>query len=207
LGKSLFKVLYGYTPRQLGISNLQLCNIPDLEQWLTDREFLSQLIRQQLQRAQQCMKSQADKHQTKMEFAVGDSVFLKLQPYVQSTVASRSNQKLSFRFYGPFKITQRVGQVAYKLDLPPDAKIHPVVHVSQLKQHVPASVSVSSDLSTVCSDPARIMWPQNILEKRSVRHGDTVVPQYLIQWGGLPAEMATWEDAVMMSDHLLPMKE
>ena len=153
------------------------------------------------------MKSQADKHRTEREFAVGDSVFLKLQPYVQSTVASRSNQKLSFRFYGPFKITQRVGQVAYKLDLPSDAKIHPVVHVSQLKQHVPASVSVSSDLSTVCSDPARIMWPQNILEKRSVRHGDTVVPQYLIQWGGLPAEMANWEDAVLMSDHLLLMKE
>lgn len=84
--------------------------------------------------------------------------------YVQSTVASRSNQKLSFRFYGPFKITQRVGQVAYKVDLPPDAKIHPV-------------------------------------------RGDTVVPQYLIQWGGLPAEMATWEDVVMMSDHLLLMKE
>ena len=100
-----------------------------------------------------------------------------------------------------------MGQVAYKLDLTSDAKIQPVVHVSQLKQHVPASVSVSSDLSTVCSDPARILWPQGILEKRSVRHGDTVVPQYLIQWGGLPAEMANWEDAVLMSDHLLLMKE
>ena len=100
------------------------------------------------------MKSQADKHWTEREFAVGDSVFLKLQPYVQSMVASRSNHKLSFRFYGPYKIIQRVGQVAYKLDLPPDAKIHPVVHVSQLKQHIAAMVSVSSDLSSVCSDPS-----------------------------------------------------
>lgn len=91
LGKSLFEVLYGYTPRQLGISSLQLCSIPVLEQWLTDREFLSQLIKKQLLRAQQRMKSQADKHRTEREFAVGDSVFLKLQPYVQSTVASWSN--------------------------------------------------------------------------------------------------------------------
>jgi hypothetical protein len=106
LGKSPFEVLYGYTPRQLGIANLQLCSVPDLEQWLTDRELLSQLVKQQLFRAQQRMKSQADKHRTEQEFKVGDSVFLKLQPFVQSTVARRSNLKLSFRFYGPFKILQ-----------------------------------------------------------------------------------------------------
>ena len=207
IGKSPFEVLYGYTPRQLGISNLQLCSIPDLEQWLTDRELLSQLIKQQLLRAQQRMKSQADKHRIERQFAVGDSVFLKLQPYVQSTVASRSNQKLSFRFYGPYKILQRVGQVAYRLDLPVDAKIHPVVHVSQLKQHVPATVSVSSDLSSVCYDPTHIYWPRRVVDKRSVLRGDTVVPQFLIQWTGLPSEMATWEDAGMMSEHLMTMEE
>jgi hypothetical protein len=137
---------------------------------------------------------------------VGDSVFLKLQPYVQSTVASRSNQKLSFRFYGPFKILQRVGQVAYKLDLPADAKIHPVVHVSQLKRHVPSTVSVSADLSTVSSDPTQIQWPRHILAWRAIRRGDSVVPQYLIQWGELPPEMATWEDATMLLDHLEAMQ-
>ncbi|CAD6218673.1 unnamed protein product [Miscanthus lutarioriparius] len=128
------------------------------------------------------------------------------RPYVQSTVASRSNQKLSFRFYGPFKILQRVGQVAYKLDLPADAKIHPVVHVSQLKWHIPATASVSSDLSTVSSDPTQIQWPRRILARRSIRRGDSVVPQYLIQWGELPPEMTTWEDAKMLSDHLEVMQ-
>jgi len=95
------------------------------------------------------MKSQADKDRSEREFAIGDSVFLRLQPYVQSSVANRTSQKLSFRYYSPFKILQRVGQVAYKLDLPDDAKIHPVVRVSQLKQHVPVMTYVSSDLSCV----------------------------------------------------------
>lgn len=104
LGKSPFEVLYGYTPRHLGIANLQLCTVSDLEQWLTDRELLSQLIKQQLLRAQQRMKSQADKNRSEREFNEGDSVFLRLQPYVQSTIALRSNQKLLFRFYGPYKI-------------------------------------------------------------------------------------------------------
>lgn len=61
-------------------------------------------------------------------------VFLKLQPHVQSSLAPRGNNKIIFRFYGPYRILQRVGSVAYKLDLPPQAKIHPVVHVSQLKK-------------------------------------------------------------------------
>ena len=51
LGKSPFEVLYGYPPRQLGIANLQLCMVPDLEQWLTGRELLSQLVKQQLLRS------------------------------------------------------------------------------------------------------------------------------------------------------------
>jgi hypothetical protein len=53
LGRSPFEVLYGYSPRQLGIANLQLCYVPDLEQWLKDIELLSQLVRQQLLQAQQ----------------------------------------------------------------------------------------------------------------------------------------------------------
>jgi hypothetical protein len=57
---------------------------------------------------------------------VGDLVFLKIQPYAQSSLAVRSNQKLSFKFFGPYPILQQVGSIAYKLDLPPTATVHPV---------------------------------------------------------------------------------
>jgi hypothetical protein len=73
------------------------------------------------------MKHQADKNRTEREFVVGEQVYLKLQPFIQTSVATRGNHKLSFRYDGPFKILARVGMVAYKLDLPEDARIHPVI--------------------------------------------------------------------------------
>jgi Rps23 Pro-64 3,4-dihydroxylase Tpa1-like proline 4-hydroxylase len=95
LGRSPFEVLYGNTPRHLGIKKLQLCSVPNLEQWMKERELLSRIVQQQLERAQQRMKSQADKNRSERTFAPGDMVYMKLQPYVQTSVA----KKLSFRYY------------------------------------------------------------------------------------------------------------
>lgn len=58
------------------------------------------------------MKHFADQHRSEREFMVGEMVYLKLQPYIQSSVAPRANQKLSFKFYGPFKVLERTGVVA-----------------------------------------------------------------------------------------------
>ena len=91
LGKTPFEVLYGNSPRHLGISDISSCQTAELEEWLTEWETLSKLIQQQLLRAQQRMKNQADKNRTEREFAVGDLVYLKLQPYIQSSVAPRGN--------------------------------------------------------------------------------------------------------------------
>jgi ribosomal protein L21E len=105
------------------------------------------LLQQQLLRAQERMRRQADKHRVERVFAVGDMVYLKLQPYIQNSVARRSTQKLAFKFYGPYKILQRVGEVAYKLALPTGSRIHDVVHVSQLKRHLAPQQQVSGRLS------------------------------------------------------------
>jgi hypothetical protein len=88
------------------------------------------------------MKHQADKHCSEREFAVGDVMFLKLQPYLQSLVVRRANNKLAFKFFGPFSILERIGAVAYKLHLSSASRVHPVFHVSQLEPCVGAGQQV-----------------------------------------------------------------
>lgn len=100
---------------------------------MQNRTVMLDLVKQHLLQAQARMKKQADKRRSERTFVVGDMVFLKLQPSVQSSVSHRSSNKLCFLLFWPFKILQRIGAVAYKLELPQPAAIHDVFHVSQLK--------------------------------------------------------------------------
>jgi len=55
-----------------------------------------------------------------------------LQPYRQSTLKQKGGEKLQSRFFGPYRVIKRVGDVAYELELPPRSKIHNIFHVSCL---------------------------------------------------------------------------
>lgn len=109
LGKTPFEVLYGHGPRHFGIEGIDSCAVPDLEDWLKDRKCMTALVQQHLLRTRQRMKHQADKDRTERSFLPGDFVWLKLQPYVHSSVAHRASQKLSFRYFGPFQIEKKIG--------------------------------------------------------------------------------------------------
>jgi hypothetical protein len=163
--------------------------MPDLAVWLKNRRLMQQLLRQQLLRVQQRQKHQADKNRSERQFEVGQSVFVKLQPYIQTSLAHRVNQKLSYRYFDPFKIIEKIGVVAYKLQLPVESSIHPVFHVSQLKLAVSSSLQVSADIPP---PPSPFQYPMKILQRRRTNAGTS--DQILVQWSEWPKHLATWED-------------
>jgi hypothetical protein len=126
LGKSPFEVLYARSPRQLSLVPANLSSSVDLQSWLEEHQVMQALWKQQLERVCLRMKHQADKNRAERTFVVNDFVYLKLQPYVQSSVAPRAHHKLLFKYYGPYKILERIGEVAYRLALPTTSRIHPV---------------------------------------------------------------------------------
>lgn len=153
-GMTPFKAMFGHEPRHWGITATTSCTVSVLQSWLEERATMQNVIQQQLHRARQLMKNQAEKKRSFRQFQVGDRVFLKLQPYIQTSIAPRANHKLSYKFYGPFTIIAKVNDVAYKLELPPQATVHPVFHVSQLRQ----ALLPARRYPTRCHHPGRT-WP------------------------------------------------
>ncbi|GKC88546.1 putative reverse transcriptase domain-containing protein [Tanacetum coccineum] len=90
-------------------------------------------IKQRMQAARDRHKSYADLQRKPMEFQVGDKVMLKVSPW-KGVVRFGKRGKLNPRYVGPFKVIERVGEVAYKLELPEElSRVHNTFHVSNLK--------------------------------------------------------------------------
>jgi hypothetical protein len=150
---------------------------------------MENLIRQHLLQAQQRMKSQADKKRSERTFQIGEMVYLKLQPYVQASLAPRANMKFSFKFFGPYKIIDKIGATAYKLQLPTSASIHPVFHVSLLKKVVSSTTQVTVDLP---NELVAFQVPEELLQYHE-KTGNNAVTEVLVKWSGMPRSLATWE--------------
>ncbi|GKF79797.1 hypothetical protein Tco_0235365, partial [Tanacetum coccineum] len=89
-------------------------------------------IKQRIQAAHDRQKSYADLKRKPMEFQIWDKVMLKVSPW---KVRFSKQGKLNPRYVRPFKVIERVGSVAYKLELPKElSRVHNTFHVSNLKK-------------------------------------------------------------------------
>ncbi|XP_018849027.1 uncharacterized protein LOC109012047 [Juglans regia] len=188
-----FQALYGYPPPQLlsyipGTSSKQT-----VDQTLQNRDQILKLLKENLESARNRMKIQADKHRTERKFEEGDLVYLRLQSYRQKSVIHRRNMKLSPRYYGPFQVEKKIGEVAYCLKLPESSRIHPTFHVSCLKKKVGDSVQPLVTLPPVDRNREVQPEPESVADRRMKKEGNRCITEILVKWKGLTEEENTWE--------------
>lgn len=129
-GTTPFEAVYDRQPPMLTCFLIGKTKVEVVQLELIDRDEALQQLQHHLLRAHSRMKSQADRKRTNHSFEVRDWVFLKLRSHAQQTVMTRICPKLAPHYYGPFQIVERIGMVAYKVQLPESTQIHPVFHVS-----------------------------------------------------------------------------
>ena len=111
------------------------------------------------------MEKQADEHRSERSFDVGDWVFLWLQPYKQMSLKqAKKDNKLSPKYYGPYKVLQNIGTMAYKLELPTSSRVHPVFHVSCLKKVIGENIPIQTIFPELDEEGKIILEPEAVME-------------------------------------------
>jgi hypothetical protein len=175
-----FEVVYGKNPPSFisylpGVSKVQV-----FDQTLTVREDILRTLKENLVIAQNLMKQQADQGHSKRQFAEGDHVFLRLQPYTQNSLKANHFQKLAPKFYGPYTVLKREGQVAYQLALPSYSKLHYVFHVSCLKKVIGTKCQTQTNLPEFDEEGSIWLQPQAVLDQRECRLCQRTIKEVLV---------------------------
>ncbi|GJT38060.1 putative reverse transcriptase domain-containing protein [Tanacetum coccineum] len=168
-------------------------------------------IKNRLITARSRQKSYADVRRKPMEFNVGDMVMLKVSPW-KGVIRFGKRGKLSPRYVGPFKIIERIGPVAYRLELPEKLHgIHNTFHVSNLKKCL-ADENLVIPLEEIQLDDKLhfIEEPVEIMDREVKQLKQSRIPIVKVRWNSRRGPEFTWEreDFFMKNyPHLFPSKK
>ncbi|VFQ83783.1 unnamed protein product [Cuscuta campestris] len=202
LGTSPFQALYGRPPPSLFPTMPVRSRVPAVEEILKERAELLQDIKTHLSRMQQRMRAQANQHRRDISFNVGDMVLLRLHPYRQHSLARPGSVKLGRRYYGPFEVLERIGEVAYRLRLPEGCQTHDVFHVSLLKLFVPRdSLPPPTPLPATFYKGRPLSVPMAAVASRTVLVDGVAQEHWLVRWSDGSNADATWEPLADLLRH------
>jgi len=194
IGMAPYEALYGRPCRSpvcwSDVGERQLIG-PEIVQMYAEKV---DVIRQRLATAQSRQKSYADRRRRALMFEVGDHVFLKISPS-RGVMRFGKKGKLSPRYVGPFEILDRIGEVAYRIALPPQfSGLHDVFHVSMLRKYVadPSHV-IQLEVPEIRQDLSLEERPVEIVDRMDHRLRRRTIPMVKVRWQHHSEREATWE--------------
>jgi hypothetical protein len=185
---SPFKVVYGREPPTLMSYVLGAAKVAVVDKKLQERdEFLGE-IKDRLIQAQVAMKQYQDKTHRDVSFQTRDWDWLQLQQRTAIGITPAAKSKLAPKFFGPYQVTAKIGNVSYRLKSPDKARIHDVSHVSLLKKFEGTTPTEVHQLPQILHGKV-VPSPERIVQA----HLNRGVWELLVKWQGRSEADTTWE--------------
>ncbi|GJU98580.1 putative reverse transcriptase domain-containing protein [Tanacetum coccineum] len=189
-----FKALYGRKCRS------PVCWAEVGEAQLTRPEIIHETtkkivqIRNRMQVAYDQQKSFADKRRRPLEFKVGDKVMLKVAPW-KGVIRFGKRGKLNPHYIGPFQIMERIGPVAYRLELPQELnRVHNVFHVCNLKKCLSDEALIIPLEEIQLNDKLNFMEEHvEIMDREVKKLKQSRIPIVKVRWNARRGPEFTWE--------------
>ena len=194
IGMAPYEALYGRpckSPNCWWKTTDKLLLGPDMIRETSDK---IELVKERMKAAQDRQKSYADRRRRDIAFSVGDQVFVKVSP-LRKVMRFGTSGKLAPRFIGPYEIIEKVGTLAYRVDLPSGLSgIHNVFHVSHLRKRLHKTSIVGEPVQQLsfATEPIAPRATARIVEHGTKKLRNKVIRLVRVQWGEDPAE-STWE--------------
>ena len=114
---------------------------------------------------------------------------------------SKKDNKLSPKYYGPYKVLQNIGTMAYKLELHASLRVHLIFHVSYLKKVIREKIKLQTILPELDEEGKIVLEPEAVMERRTRKLQSRSILEYLIKWKNLPTKYSTSEDEKFIQKH------
>ena len=202
-GQSPFKVAYGVEPlmpTDLVLDRLQseVERSQVAEDFVAKREQILEKTKWYLDKAQKRYVKQVNKGRRHEEYEEGQKVWLNVKNF---TLPDGLTPKFMAKYAGPFVIAKRLFEDVYKLDLPPEIKVHPTFHVSLLKPY--HEDKVRPERKQVLRPPPELVGDHLEFEIEGIlkcRNTKKKGKEYLVKWRGYHEKEATWVEAKYMAN-------
>ena len=149
-GYTPFMLMYGFQPRAPVDVTIHRAELESTQNFLRDMQDMLFTAHDNVRKALDRARFYVNHDKQPRTFSEGQKVFLRV-PKDSKTLTTGNCSKIAPRYCGPFEVLKRIGSSAYRLNLPDHVKVHPVFHVSRLKELLGSGDIMTSldDLVTV----------------------------------------------------------